>query len=152
MPCGRGEWQTPISKTIYLLFLSWKNHPQQCQYPRFLLHGKVQSFAACRHLLSSFSPYPGSLACSPLLSPSGSILDPVCGAARPAPREPTCKCIALWERERGKERGSRLEAVGHLAHRKNRWVYHASAGHKFLCSPGITLAWVWNRPSALSKW
>ena len=53
---------------------------EQCL--EFLLHFKVQSFGACRWLLSSFSPHQGGLACSQLLSISRSLLELVFGAHR----------------------------------------------------------------------
>ena len=51
-----------------------KSHGQE-----FLLQFKVQFFGACRELLSSLSPHPGSLACPQLLLISG-LLEPVCKA------------------------------------------------------------------------
>ena len=66
----------------HLLFLPRKksNRPQQgldkSQCPQFLLHFRAQSFGARRWLLSSLSPHPGGLACSQLLSMSGSLLKP----------------------------------------------------------------------------
>ena len=83
MLCSPGEWQTPISKPIFFCLgksptVLSKAKKSQCR--ELLLNFKVQSFGTYRQLLSGLSLHPGSLACSQLLSISGSLLEPTCGA------------------------------------------------------------------------
>ena len=99
------------------------------QCPEFLLHFKVQSFGAHRQLLSSLSHYPGSLACSWLLSISGPLLEPArvaymaMGMRLLEPHgwvllgERAQECTGAVHHQVGKtarETGSLLEAMGHV--------------------------------------
>ena len=109
--------------------VSQSSPPQQNQdrrqCPEFLLHFKVQSFEARRWWLSG---HPGGLACSWLLSTSGSLLETACGACTalghaaarasrshaPGREHRNAQVTASpggWD----SERGSLLEATGRVA-------------------------------------
>ena len=82
-----GTWENDrFPSQNHLLLLVWKK-VQPCsarlsrsQRSEIVLYFKVQFFGACRQLLRGLSPCPGSLACSWLLSISGSLLGPSCRA------------------------------------------------------------------------
>ena len=130
---------------------------------QFLVHVKVQCFGTCRGLLSSLSPHSGSLACSQVLSISGSLLELVCGAhtahgcmlSDERGHERMGQSITRWARE-----SERLPPGGcGLGHGENRQVHCESQvmserqreTERDSLLPGIVLARVRGRPGAFSK-
>ena len=101
----------------------------------------------------SLCGHPGGLACSQLLSVSGSLL---CGAAGPqgrtlwlervrsAKKRQTPSCLSMDHGKRTGKSAIRVQVTSQLA--------RSSREQEFLCSPRTVLTWVRNRPGALSKW
>ena len=88
------------------------------QCSEFLLYFKVQSFGA-HGWLSSFSPHPGNLTCSQLLSISGSLLEAMWAtrASRSCTPGRGCKHTGNCIIQCGRERDFVLEAMGCVAAR-----------------------------------
>ena len=118
-----GEGQTPISKPTSSA-RPWEesNCPprdqNKSQCSEFLLYFKVQSFGA-HGWLSSFSPHPGNLTCSQLLSISGSLLEAMWAtrASRSCTPGRGCKHTGNCIIQCGRERDFVLEAMGCVAAR-----------------------------------